>query len=328
MSSKKRSRRRLIDTEQHADARFEEPYHIVAVVVIKLKFKADVTSTSTLPPTSSTFDPEEEDNGWPTSTSTQARSSGTSENKEGGGGNEEQKFSIPASAIRPLGTLHLTLGVMSLTTSELMRGAVALLRELDLSSLLSSPESSAPGIKEPQPGPKQPLTSPPKTQPTPQPLTITLRGLHSMHSPSSTSILYAAPISSPPDTLLTLCERLRERFMDAGFMMREERGLKLHATVVNTVYVKGGRDMGKGGRGRGRGRGGGGGTSGGKGDWGRGHGQRKAKITFDAREVLERYKDFEWMRDIRVEKVAICRMGAKKGEGGEEAYEVEAEVDM
>ncbi|PQE29658.1 activating signal cointegrator 1 complex subunit 1 protein [Rutstroemia sp. NJR-2017a BBW] len=225
----------------------------------------------------------------------------------------EEKFSIPESAIRPLGTLHLTLGVMSLTTSELVRGAVELLHNLDVPSLLSPPAagSSASESTENQTGRKES-----------QPLKISLRGLHSMHTPSSTSILYTAPVSSPPDTLLTLCERLRDRFTEAGFMVKEDRALKLHATVVNTVYVKGGRERG-GGRGAGGRRGGGG-----KGDWGRGHGKRKAKITFDAREVMERYKDFEWMREVRVEKVAICRMGAKRGEDGEERYEVEAEVDV
>lgn len=49
---------------------------------------------------------------------------------------------------------------------------------------------------------------------------------------------------------------------------------------------------------------------------------------------MERYRDYEWMRDVRVEKVAICRMGAKKvvdeegGETGDEEYDVEGEVDM
>ncbi|PQE30902.1 activating signal cointegrator 1 complex subunit 1 protein [Rutstroemia sp. NJR-2017a WRK4] len=293
------------------------------------KFKADVTSTSTstslsplnpssstLPPSSSTLDPEEEeeDNGW----STISRSRRENKNEKG-----EEKFSIPESAIRPLGTLHLTLGVMSLTTSELVRGAVELLHNLDLPSLLSPPaaESSASEREEPRPGMKEPQPDATENQTgrkESHPLKISLRGLHPMHTPSTTSILYAAPVSSPPDTLLTLCERLRDRFTEAGFMVKEERALKLHATVVNTVYVKGGRGVGNAGNSRG----------GGKGDWGRGHGKRKAKITFDAREVMERYKDFEWMREVRVEKVAICRMGAKRGEDGEERYEVEAEVDV
>jgi activating signal cointegrator complex subunit 1 len=34
------------------------------------------------------------------------------------------------------------------------------------------------------------------------------------------------------------------------------------------------------------------------------------------------------MSNVRIEKVAICRMGAVKGEDGEEAYGVEGSVDM
>jgi activating signal cointegrator complex subunit 1 len=59
--------------------------------------------------------------------------------------------------------------------------------------------------------------------------------------------------------------------------------------------------------------------------------QRRAKLLFDARDVVVKYEDFEWMTDVRIEKIAICKMGAKKvvGDKGEvgEAYEVETEVD-
>lgn len=44
---------------------------------------------------------------------------------------------IPEKAVRPLGTLHLTLGVMSLSTPERVDSAIRLLKELDLSVLLS-----------------------------------------------------------------------------------------------------------------------------------------------------------------------------------------------
>lgn len=73
---------------------------------------------------------------------------------------------------------------------------------------------------------------------------------------------------------------------------------------MNTVYAPGVRD--------GRG----------------GHGKSKAKMTLDASVLLEDWREHVWMRDVRLEKVAICRMGAKDdGEGGQR-YEVEGEVDM
>ncbi|KAM3085813.1 hypothetical protein ACMFMG_002872 [Clarireedia jacksonii] len=244
---------------------------------------ADVTA----PPSTSSQTIEQEDTGWPTQETDPAS------NKK------ETPTAIPAQAIRPLGTLHLTLGVMSLMGEERVQAAVEFLKGLDFSSLISkssNEEIIAPGKK--------------------ADLTFSLRGLHAMHNPTSTSVLYAAP-SSSSGALMRFCENLRETFTAAGFVLPEARGLVLHATVVNTVYVKGG----KGGRDRR-----GGGERGGE------RGKRKGKITFDATAVLERYRNFEWLREGRVEKVAICRMGAKKmiGEGGEEdeAYEVEEEVEV
>lgn len=68
----------------------------------------------------------------------------------------------------------------------------------------------------------------------------------------------------------------------------------------------------------------------------RGKGRSKGKkkiVKFDARGLMERYREFEWVRDVRIEKVAVCEMGAKKvidGKGvvvGEEYTEV-ASVSM
>jgi len=84
---------------------------------------------------------------------------------------------------------------------------------------------------------------------------------------------------------------------------------------VNTVYVPGVRER-----------------SGGQA--GAGHGKQKAKMTIDAREVLERYEETVWMEECKVEKVAIFRMGARKvrdkegRETGEEVYVVEGEVEF
>ncbi|EMR89188.1 hypothetical protein BcDW1_2198 [Botrytis cinerea BcDW1] len=150
-----------------------------------------------------------------------------------------------------------------------------------------------------------------------------------MHQPWSTSILYTSP-QDPHSHLQTFCQSLKDTFTTAGFMLPEEkgRGLLLHATIVNTIYVRGVRqnsDTGtratrtgnaRGNQGRGRG-----GSS-------SGHGKHKARLTFDARDIISKYADFTWMRDVRVEKVAICRMGAKKKGDGDEEYEVEAEIEV
>ncbi|KAI0882518.1 kinase A anchor protein [Annulohypoxylon maeteangense] len=198
-------------------------------------------------------------------------------------------FAIPEQAVRPLGTLHLTIGVMSFPKDEGLEKAVALLKTLVPRSILTSikvAEATSAGMT------KEPSGSPPPL------LSLTLRGLHSMQpSASKTSVLYASP-SDTEGTLQRFCEDLRSTFQEAGLMAVENRPLLLHATILNTVYVKG-RKKG-----------------------------RKEKLLIDACGILDRYDDFVWMEDVPVEKIAICRMGAKKQEDGDEAYEIEAEIDL
>ncbi|KAI1388736.1 kinase A anchor protein [Hypoxylon trugodes] len=212
-------------------------------------------------------------------------------------------FAIPEQAIRPLGTLHLTIGVMSFPKDEGLEKAVALLKTLVPRKILANIKAaeatevtinSARGLGDPAKetsGPPPPL------------LSVTLRGLHSMQpAASKASVLYAPPIDAE-GTLRRFCENLRSTFQEAGLMDEENRPLLLHATILNTIYVKGRNRNGKGGK-------------------------RHEKLTIDARGILDRYDDFVWMEDVPVEKIAICRMGAKKQEDGDEAYEVEAEIDI
>ena len=232
---------------------------------------------------------------------------------------------IPAAAIRPIGTLHLTLGVMSLGSRERIEQALGLLRGVDLRGTLAGLDPGArrevvgragngdgKGGGEEQGGEKKLGSGSGKELDSKSrreigldstELEVTLRGLASMHRPSETSVLYAAPVDEDR-RLQSFCQRLRDVFAEADLLVPDSRPLLLHATIVNTVYVPGAK--GKGG----------------------GHGRNKAKLTIDARDILEKYEEFEWMSGVRVEKVAICRMGAKKLEGGEEEYEVEGEVDM
>ncbi|KAH7351082.1 kinase A anchor protein [Rhexocercosporidium sp. MPI-PUGE-AT-0058] len=224
---------------------------------------------------------------------------------------------IPEQAIRPLGTLHLTLGVMSLSTPERVQGVLDLLNPLDLGEILAgvkganirlegatSDESAG---SDPNPEVNGTSSKSQEEQPSPLPIHITLQGLQSMHDTSKTSVLYASPLD-PDLRLYRFCMKLREVFQE--FLVAENRPLLLHATIVNTVYVKG-----RVGGARGRGRGGRGGRG-------------KESLVFDARELLEEWEDYVWMRGVRVERVAVLRMGAKVGLSGEEEYEIEGEVDM
>ncbi|KAK8025627.1 hypothetical protein PG990_003450 [Apiospora arundinis] len=219
-----------------------------------------------------------------------------------------QSFGVPAEAIRPVGTLHLTLGVMSFPKNEGLDRATALLKTLAPRQILKaigpqvqeleSKDKDKDKDKDTDKGPPRPL---------PQQLSVTLRGLHSMQSSlSKATVLYSPPVD-PDGTLQKFCESIKQTFQQAGIMAEEDRPLLLHATILNTIYVKGEKTTRAAGRQRGK---------------------QRERITIDARDMLDRYDDFIWMKDVPVEKIAICRMGAKKQEDGDEAYEVEAEIDM
>nr|XP_036585887.1 uncharacterized protein CTRU02_04038 [Colletotrichum truncatum]KAF6796078.1 hypothetical protein CTRU02_04038 [Colletotrichum truncatum] len=200
-----------------------------------------------------------------------------------------ESFAIPPDAVRPLGTLHLTLGVMSFPNNEGVEKAIEVLKSLKPREILS-------GIK-----PLSTLTPlagavQPSTTLEPKPLSITLRGLHSIQPAPKATVLYAPPID-PEGIFRAFCEKLRAVFQEAEVIEKEDRPLLLHATIINTIYVKGGR------------------------------GKRGTKMTIDARDILDRYDDHVWVEDMPVEKIAICRMGAKQIEGvDDQEYEVEAEI--
>jgi activating signal cointegrator complex subunit 1 len=237
---------------------------------------------------------------------------------------------IPEKAIRPLGTLHLTLGVMSLLTEEKLQGALAVLQGLDLKALLRAAADPSPPLEMPsevqegqgrKSASKKGGVDAEQHDEVPR-LQVTLKGLDSMHDPKSTSVLYTSPLDAS-GRLYHFCCALKQAFVDAGYMVAEERKLLLHATIVNTVYVPADRSSrghagafgGRGARGRGRGRGGG--------VDGYGNGKHKGKLLLDASELLGDWETYVWMQDVSIEKVEICRMGAKVDGSGEERYEVQ-----
>ncbi|KAM0794746.1 kinase A anchor protein [Usnea florida] len=218
--------------------------------------------------------------------------------------NEEPTF--PIKAIRPVGAIHFTIGVMSLLTPEQVEAACNFLRGLDVRSMLSaaavaaaistnqlnptSPSSSPAPLAPPQATTTSPNDQPSSLPPQPPPLHLSLTGLHSLRPPTRTSSLHASPSSSSSPHLHPFALALRTAFTSAGFLVEEPRPLVLHATVLNTIYArekKGGTRKGQ---------------KGGKGWWGG---------KFDARYLIERYENMVWMEGIRIEKVAICEMGAK-----------------
>lgn len=263
---------------------------------------------------------------------------------------------IPESAVRPVGALHLTIGVMSLTTPEKIEAAFELLNEMNIVSAVSERSEQSESNPEPKQEATTELNAPSgllskavhtlKRAVSPPPLsheredspgegafhgndeqassgtaqavsqgerglniTVSLRSLLSMHPAKKTSILYAAP-DDPSSLLLPLCKHLQSRFTDADLLVKDDRPLKLHATVLNTIYAK--RSPGG----------------------GSGHGRNaKAPVRIDATALLEQYHDFVWAEEIRLEKIAICKMGAKKildanGRVVHEAYEEVASLPL
>lgn len=213
-------------------------------------------------------------------------------------------FGLPKDAVRPLGTLHLTLGVMSLNNDGVEK-AVHILRSLKLKEVLAesrlakSNKTSAAALA--MSGGSIDGSQLSQSNGS---LSLTLRGLHSMQPAAKATVLYAPP-SDPAGILYDFCKLLQKPFQDSGLMIDENRPLLLHATIINTIYVK---------------------NSGGSGG---ARGKRREKLTIDARDVLSRYDDYTWAEDMPVTRVALCKMGAKPIEGTDDAaYEVEADVEF
>lgn len=241
--------------------------------------------------------------------------------------------------VRPPGTLHITIGVMSLPTPELEEAACALLHSeevarcfghslgqslkpnvMETSKISSTNEDNSKKGKEVtrQIDPKvQNVGSASSTTTSPLPLphlTTSLSGLQAMGSPKLTSVLFVPP-ADPDSHIRQLCLSVQSVFQAANLMLQENRPLKLHATILNTIYAPKSKKKEQGSR-----------IQSGpepktKGAWGK-------HFKFDATQILERYAESEWAVDVRLEKLSLCRMGARKVvENGEVVDEEYEEVD-
>ena len=249
--------------------------------------------------------------------------------------------SIHPKAIRPVGALHCTLGVMSLDRNKLAR-AVEVLEALDVPGLLSAQKAvasmsqagntvseeenskSAPASLE------RPISPPTIGRQTPT-LRIDLKGLVSMHAPQKTSILYTAP-ADVSERLYPFCLAVQKAFAEAGYMVADDRELKLHATIVNTIYAKGrnkrpsrpkqreetpesdgSKDQDRSGESSAKIENFRAGSKPEADDRSQGHGPNaNAPLKIDATALLEKFKDFIWAENVVLDRIAICEMGAKK----------------
>lgn len=249
----------------------------------------------------------------------------------------ERDSLVPAKAVRPPGTLHLTLGVMSLDNAQLEE-AKHFLQKLHLHRILRDLTQRKVAEQAAEDGAiSENLNA--AAMPDTDSLTINLEALTPMQSPQNTSILYAAPIDSQ-QRLFPFAELLRKEFIDNGHMIEDSRPLKLHATIINTIYAKSSTPRGRkshvketlkhieykisphhhdG-------------DSADDASRSQGHGpDAKSWMRFDARDLIDKYKDFTWADGVRIDRVQICKMGAKQvwsggkegeGEVVDEQYEV------
>ena len=209
---------------------------------------------------------------------------------------------MPEDAIRPLGTLHLTIAVLSLGNDERLDRATQTLQSLNLSNILrdvlqqnsqkgvemaSSASSSTSAI----------TTTITTTVSPPNPPTISLHSLRAMRSAKETSVLYAHP-HDPTSSLLPLCEAVQSAFREAGLLEEGDdiRQLRLHATIVNTIYARktvlapiDGSNVRK--------------------------NRKAAGFKLDARGWIREYDGHIWAKDVLIEKVSLCRMAAEKVDG-------------
>ncbi|CAG8899360.1 unnamed protein product [Penicillium egyptiacum] len=118
------------------------------------------------------------------------------------------RLGLPSTAFRPLGTIHLTLGVMSLTNKERLDEALAFFQTLDLADLMNEAERATAHTQQ--------KSAPDQSSP----LTVSLESLHALPQGKSATILHASPVD-PTGRLLPFCIKLRDKFIEAGFIQNE-----------------------------------------------------------------------------------------------------------
>lgn len=186
-------------------------------------------------------------------------------------------LSIPKRAMRPAQAAHLTLGVMSLPSEEMVERAIELLRSTDVKALLQEAATVAATATT--------ADAPKISKQQQQPLMISLRGLATMNSPKRATLVYTRP-HDPTDRLQPFADAIRRRFVEEGLIVDEKRDLKLHLTLVNTVYARSGGKKAK----------------------------QRTK-TLDVEGLLEKFGERVLVDDVAIDRVSICLMGARRKDG-------------
>ena len=162
-----------------------------------------------------------------------------------------------------------------------MASATRVLEDLDLRGILRDIDSNAQEAT---------MTVNPTSE---APLTFTLRGLAYFRSPAKCTTVYIQPLDAS-GRLPAFAGAVRQRFVDAGLLLEPVKALKLHATVISTVYSPK---------------------------------EKRGRLkTLDVREMIQKTQERIFVEEAKVEGVAMCKMGAKDADGvkGKGGYEVVA----
>ncbi|EEH20863.1 hypothetical protein PABG_03094 [Paracoccidioides brasiliensis Pb03] len=128
---------------------------------------------------------------------------------------------VPDAALKPLGTLHLTLGVMSLPTKERQEEALQFLKSLDLEAMLRDVESQTKSqAKTAGTRAKAETVMGAAADAPVEPFIINLTSLHALPNARAATVLYANPVDSTA-RLYPFCVSLRNKFINAGFMEQD-----------------------------------------------------------------------------------------------------------
>ncbi|KXG47991.1 uncharacterized protein PGRI_018610 [Penicillium griseofulvum] len=181
---------------------------------------------------------------------------------------------------------------MSLTNKERLDQAIDFFQSLDLAEIINEAEQVTAHTQQ-----KVALRQS-------SPLTVSLESLHALPQGKSATILHASPVDST-GRLLPFCIKLRDKFIEAGFIQSEPdrrprgrqnprfvqdspqaseatilsdvslqqpkpRPLLLHATIVNTIYVHGRQNQSKDANGN----------------------NSSKRLTFDARNLISHYRNY------------------------------------
>ncbi|KAL5343724.1 AKAP7 2'5' RNA ligase-like domain-containing protein [Aspergillus crustosus] len=132
----------------------------------------------------------------------------------------EHQQLFPNDAIRPVGTLHLTLGVMSLPTPQRLDEAMRFFHSLDIVAILRSAEERALRNSKLRDDLLTDSASVDNSQGDFKPFNISLESLHAIPHPRAATVLHAAPVDLS-HRLNPFCTMLRDKFVEAGFIQQE-----------------------------------------------------------------------------------------------------------